>query len=108
MRLKQINISDIVVHSKEIGTRTKTTLSCVVLDITQPVSIAWKSGDKTVVDGDGITAKSGDFSSSSQIATLEIASADADKTYTCEVKSEAFPNSEPAVKSVGIFVYSKY
>ena len=72
------------------------------------MSIVWKSGGSTVVDGDGITTKSGDFSSSSQTATLEIASAEADKTYTCEVKSGALPNSEPAVKSLDVFVYSKF
>ena len=102
------NVSDIVVSSKEVGSGTSTTLSCVVSDITQAVSIVWKSGGSTVVDGDGITTKSGDFSSSSQTATLEIASAEADKTYTCEVKSGALPNSEPAVKSLDIFVYSKF
>ena len=102
------NVSDIVVHSREVGTGTRATLSCVVSDITQAVSIVWKSGDITVVDGDGITTKSGDYSSSSQTAALEIASAEADKTYICEVKSGALPNSEPAVKSLDIFVYSKF
>ena len=102
------NVSDIVVHSREVGTGTRATLSCVVSDITQAVSIVWKSGGSTVVDGDGITTKSGDYSSSSQTAALEIASAEADKTYTCEVKSGALPNSEPAVKSLDIFVYSKF
>ena len=95
-------------HSKEVGSGTSTTLSCAVSDITQTVSITWSSAGSPVTSGGGVTANSGELVASSQTATLGITSPDADTTYTCEVKSGALQSSEPASKSVAVFVYSKY
>jgi hypothetical protein len=72
------------------------------------VSITWKSDGALVTNGNGVTAKSGDFSASSQKATIELESVATDRTFLCEVKSKALQSSATATKSVDVFVYSKY
>ena len=100
--------SGITVHSREVSSGSSTTLSCVVSDISQAVSVAWKDSGNLVTDGSGITANSGELMGSSQTATLHIQSAERNKTFTCEVQSRQFSGSQSATKTVDVFVYCEY
>ena len=95
-------------HSKEVGSGSSATLSCVVSDISEAVSITWKSSDGSVVDKSGITTSSGEFDGTFQTATLTIESAENEETFACEAKSIKYPDIDPVTKTVQVFVYSKF
>ena len=95
--------SDVTVVNKEIRRLTDTTISCIVTDISEPVSITWSG-----YQGDGNhTADSGILVSYSQTSTLHVTNVQSDQTYTCKVSSVQHPTSPAATKDVHLDVFSE-
>ena len=97
----------IATNGREVGVGSRTSIVCNVTLIDHPVTVVWKREGRTLGEADEIEATAGTFGDNYQIHTLDILSAIADSTYTCQVTTEKYPKEAEKEKSISVSVFSK-
>ena len=98
--------SEVGAISKEVKKKTKTTISCVITDITKTVTVVWRTVTAPVPESK-YTVIQGSHSGGTQTSTLTVDSTEVteDKAYTCRVTSGSFPDSEHFDNTVNLNVF---
>ena len=97
----------IATNGREVVQGSKTSIVCNFTLIEHPVTVVWKSEGRILGEADEIVATEGTFGENYQVHMLDVLSAMADSTYTCEVTTESYPREAEREKSISVSVFSK-
>ena len=91
--------------------RTAATISCVISGLTNQVNVDWlhPTSGTSLKNVGGYIIEQGTLETTTQTSTLEILGTmvTEDKTFTCKVRSSAYPNSPSLEIGVSLSVYGE-
>ena len=102
-------LSEVAAVSKEVKSGTETTIGCTItgLKVGADATIVWQDNTGTQVQGSDLVPAAGSNSAGTQETTLNVktAAVDADKVFSCSVKSGTYTASEASQTAVNLEVY---
>ena len=103
------SLSDVQSIEKEVKKGSTTTISCVITGITETVTVSWRTATEPV-SGSKFNSVQGSHSGGTQTSTLTVDSSEVteDKTYTCRLTSESFPDSGNFDNTVNLNVFGMF
>ena len=103
-------ISEVAPKSKEVKSKTGTTISCDITGLGATATVTWTYGDGSALPDDGsYTPTPGSAVGGAQTTTLQVASGSVteDKAYICQVTSGQYTDSAASDTTVNLDVYGE-